>query len=155
MSVERRTSLQESRESLLANVNVLDGTVVDLDKAVDEFSRSAWVAGLQISGIKERSLSHKGDAVELLPSMVELSGLLLPAKTRRECFDPAYGDSLSNYMLARKSRYKWGRRWFALDFTVRILIMVGGCFRVLLQNGAGKFLLGLLPESLRNWWRRQ
>jgi len=84
-----------------------------------------------------------------------LFSFILPGKIQRECFEPAYNDLLRDYVRSRKFRSKWARRWIAFAFTARTLYMVGDCFRVMLQGSAGKLLLGLLPESFRNWWRRQ
>ena len=79
---------------------------------------------------------------------------MLPRKAQREVFEPAYNDLLEDYVRARRFRGRWARRWLAFAFTVRSLLMVADCLRVLLQSGAGKILVSLLPEAWRNWWRR-
>lgn len=90
-----------------------------------------------------------------VPSLWELFSFILPGKVRREAFDPAFNDMLKDYVRARKFRGKWTLRWLAFAFTVRSLLMVLDCFRVMLQSGAGKILLNFLPDVLRKWWRAQ
>jgi len=90
-----------------------------------------------------------------LPRLWELFSLILPAQVHREAFYPAYQNMLEKYVLARKFRGKWARRWIAFCFTVLSLLMVLDCLRVMLQSGVGKILLKLLPDDLRSWWRRQ
>jgi hypothetical protein len=90
-----------------------------------------------------------------LPRFWELFSFILPCKSRRECFEPAYNDFLEKYVRAREFRGKWARRWIAFAFIILFLFMIADCIRVLFQSGAGKILLGLLPEQLRTWWRRQ
>ena len=92
---------------------------------------------------------------EKLPEMWELFSFLLPRKTRRECFEPAYNDLRSETLRARKFHGKWARRWISFCFILKTALMLMECLRVLLQSGTGRIILGLLPESLRNWWRRQ
>ena len=85
----------------------------------------------------------------------EIFGFILPDKIQRDAFDPAFNNMLEDYLRARKSRGKWARRWIDFAFTLCAIFIVADCFRVLLQSGVGRILLGLLPEHLRNWWRRQ
>lgn len=92
--------------------------------------------------------------LKALPKYLELLSSILPRKNKRECFDPAYNDLLQDYVRMKKFRGTYAE-WFIVTFTFRTVLLVTDCFRVFLQNSAGKFFLGLLPESLRNWWQRQ
>jgi hypothetical protein len=82
------------------------------------------------------------------------SDLLFPAILRASCFlgcipkDPPF----RRCHFAGLTLEKAVEPPHSLESTLR---MVADGFRVLLQSGAGKFLLGLLAESFRNWWRRR
>ena len=99
--------------------------------------------------------AKQNDFWKELPRRWELFSLILPDKVRSEAFEPAHQNLLGDYLLVRKFRGKWARRWLGCAFGVRTVFMVLDCVRVLLQSGAGKILLNFLPDVLRTWWRRQ
>ena len=92
---------------------------------------------------KPVSVPFNSTYLDGLVLFLELFSFLLSRKTRRQCFESEYLDLLKQRKNARKFRGKWARRGIAFAFTMRTLFMVADC------------LLGLLPESLHNWWRRQ
>jgi hypothetical protein len=72
---------------------------------------------------------------------------LLPNKSRQECFEPAYGDFLEEYITARRPVGISGQCWIGFVFTLRAVLIVVECYRL--------YLIGLLSGPIRNWWRRQ
>lgn len=71
----------------------------------------------------------------------------LPDKTRRDCFEPTYGDLLEQYAIARRFFSISKQYWLGFVFTVRTILIVIDCYRL--------YLVDLLTRPSRNWWRRQ
>jgi len=72
---------------------------------------------------------------------LELSFRLLPPKTRKEAFEPAYDDAKADYLNARR-RYKTklARRWLAFCFGMHVGLMLG------------KSAWGMCSEKIRSWF---
>ncbi|MFN0131997.1 MAG: hypothetical protein ACKVW3_05635 [Phycisphaerales bacterium] len=82
------------------------------------------------------------------PRLWKLMAFLLPKETRERVFDPAHADLLDQYLLAKRYRGKWVKRWLAFCFLVRTFVMYADCLRVAF---AGK-LAWLIPPWIRVFW---
>jgi len=77
---------------------------------------------------------------------------ILPPKTRREAFEPAYNDIKSDYLISLQYRSKWVRRWFCFCFICRTFFMVGECFWVAGGGKLKKLVLVFIPEAVRKFF---
>ena len=134
--------------------NTNDSSSVDVLVEAEDGDKGKSVLLVEAKVYSE-PLAKQNDFWKELPRRWELFSVILPDKVRSEAFEPAYHNMLEDYVVMRKFRGKWARRWLGFAFTVRTLFMVLDCLRVLLQSGAGKILLNFLPDGLRTWWRRQ
>lgn len=83
------------------------------------------------------------------PRFWELFGYCLPKKTRDKVYEPGRNELLEDYLLARKYRTKWARRWLTFCFTFRTALLIADCWVVLARDKAVKVLLGLIPWLLK------
>jgi hypothetical protein len=65
-----------------------------------------------------------------------LFGRLLPRKTRKRVFTPAYEEIKEDYLEACKLCTPWKRRWLSCCLVFRTGLMVADCFRALLVDRA-------------------
>ncbi|HEY5503656.1 MAG TPA: hypothetical protein VIK28_00750 [Sedimentisphaerales bacterium] len=79
----------------------------------------------------------------------ELFPFILPAKTRREVYEPAYNDLLADYDKALQFKSPWARRWLTFCFTCRTIFMVVDSLRVLTGSKFRKVVWNSITESFR------
>lgn len=79
----------------------------------------------------------------------ELFAFLLPPKIRREAYEPAYNDLLADFLLARRYKSLWARRWLLFCFLVRTGWMIAESFRVMFGQKLRKMLWDSFVELLR------
>jgi hypothetical protein len=79
----------------------------------------------------------------------ELFQFILPPKTRREAFEPAYNDLKEDYLKAQAYKSKWAKWWLCFCFILRTTFMVGDCFRVFFDVKMKNILLVLVPLAVR------
>lgn len=99
---------------------------------------------------RKHQISKKRSILNSFPSFWDAFKYLLPEKTRREAFEPAYNDMLNMFIEAKRHRRTPMVCWLVFCFTFRTVLMVADCFRVMLSSQAVKFLSGLLPDALKN-----
>ena len=145
--------LSEHCSNLLVSTDEMEQVINRVEEAIHEADRALW-ANSFFSGVNQFTSADQ-KSVTTLPQTWELLSFILPPKTHRECFVPAYNDFLEKYTHARKFRTKWTRRCFAFAFTGLFLVMLAECFRLLIFSSTGKILLGMLPEFFQKWLRRQ
>ena len=76
---------------------------------------------------------------------------VLPHKTRERVFDPAHEELLEDYLLTRRLRGKWARRWWTFCFTVRTALMILDCFRAMLADRAFQLIVWLIRAAVNGW----
>lgn len=86
------------------------------------------------------------------PRAWELLGFLLGRIIRERIYTPVHQELLEDYMVAKRYRTKWARRWLAFCFTLRTFLLLGECFRAALADKGAQLLLKLIPEPVRHWW---
>jgi hypothetical protein len=82
------------------------------------------------------------------PRLWTLLPYCLPKKIQENIYKPAHNELLEDYLETRKYRTRWERRWLNFAFTLRTLLLIADCWRVILMNR----LAGLAPERIRQWW---
>jgi hypothetical protein len=132
---------------------LLSGHVRRILASVEEVDESVAQVEHEIGSGLYMALGGLG-TVARLPRIWEQFSFVLPARVRREVFDPTFNDMLEDYMGVQKSVGQNARRWVPIAFTVYTVFIAVDCLRVLMTRGAGRLLLGFVPESLRAWWRR-
>jgi hypothetical protein len=56
---------------------------------------------------------------------IELAAFLIPAKTRKECFEPFFEEAKEDYLkMRRKNKGRVARRWLALCFSLHASLIV-------------------------------
>lgn len=80
------------------------------------------------------------------PRFWDILAFALPKKIREQVYEPYQNELLEDYLLAKKFKGKWARRWIALCFSVRTVIAILASFRV-----AG---LNKLLAPFRKLWPR-
>lgn len=78
---------------------------------------------------------------------LELFAFLLPRPTRERVFDPSFNDLCQDYLLARRKRGVWARRWLAIAMVFQAALLLIACMRALLMDN----LLWMLPAPIRQW----
>jgi hypothetical protein len=78
---------------------------------------------------------------------------LLPRKICDESFEPDYNDLLEDYLLVRRYRSSWARRWLKLCFVVRAISIIVACLWVLCGSKLRSLAMMLVPESVRAFFR--
>lgn len=86
--------------------------------------------------------------IERFPRLWRLFAFVLPRGIRTQSFEPALEDMLAQHLKARRYRTVWARRWLVLAFTIRTVIAVLDCVRLMLVQ----HILQLLPRRVRDWW---
>ncbi len=87
------------------------------------------------------------------PRVWELLGYLLPWKVREKVYEPGHHELLEDYILTnRKYHAKWAKRWLGFCFTLRTLLLVLDCWRVLMADKGIQLLQKMIPEAIRRWW---
>jgi hypothetical protein len=80
----------------------------------------------------------------------ELFSFVLPLKTRREAYEPAYNDLLANFLKAsRLATSKSAKRWLQFCFGCQTLYMVADCFRVWIGSKLRRLIWDSVLESFR------
>jgi hypothetical protein len=138
--------VREKAALLSGHVQTILASLEEVDESVEQLEQQV-PSGLHLA------LGGLGTLASL-PKIWERFSFVLPAKVRREAFDPAFNDMLEDYMRVQKSVGKSARRWVSVAFTVCAVFIVVDCLRVMMTRGAGRLLLGFVPESIRVWWRR-
>ncbi|UCC31819.1 MAG: hypothetical protein JSU86_05980 [Phycisphaerales bacterium] len=92
---------------------------------------------------------HRGPG---FPRVWELLGFVLGRTIRKRIYTPVHQELLEDYVLAKRYRTKWARRWLAFSFTVRTLLLLAECLRAALAGKGAQLLLKLMPEPVRQWW---
>ena len=78
-----------------------------------------------------------------LPRLWLLFSYILTYEVRRNAFMPTYNEFVEDYLFARKKyRKPWNKRWLAVAFTYRTLVMMGACLRI---------QFGGIAAPLLNW----
>lgn len=89
------------------------------------------------------------DYLQIVVSFWEFFQFILPPKTRREAFEPAYNEIKKDYLLVQKYQSKWAKRWLCFCFLCQTSYMIGDCFRVLIGSKVKSLLLLLVPAGVR------
>lgn len=79
----------------------------------------------------------------------QLFPFILPAKTRREAYEPAYNDLKADYITALQLKSPYEKAWVSFCFTMRTVAMVLDCFRVLAGEKFRKIIWNTISESYR------
>ena len=115
--------------------------------------------GFAMSAIQEFMLlsdgqplpSFKGEptvTAKGFPRFLQLFGYILPRETRERIYEPGKGDLLEDYLETRKKyRTKWSKRWLAVCFTIRTIVLFAGALRGFLLEKC----LWLVPKTVRSW----
>jgi hypothetical protein len=128
-----------------------------------EVSQTDWNA-LQVTWLRARVEAERmllGDPLcdrgrakpRSFPRIWELMGYMLPPKAHDRLWIPAIEDEKRKYYEARRRyRTRAARVWLKVAFTVRTLLMVPDCYRVMGVSKLQGLFETLIPEPLRRWW---
>lgn len=111
-----------------------------------------YVVGPVVDGIVDVKWS---DSPATFPLFWERLRFITGGKLRKQVFEPAYNDLLSDHLTTQAVRFQtpWTRRWIKFCFGARTAWLVVECAAVGLRGTVGMFLL---PQSVRdfvrNWW---
>lgn len=87
------------------------------------------------------------------PRIWELMGYLLPPKAHDRLWIPAIEDQKRKYYEARhRYRTRAARVWLTIAFTIRTLLMVPDCYRVMGISKLRLLVEALIPEPVKRWW---
>jgi hypothetical protein len=79
----------------------------------------------------------------------ELFSFILPAKTRKEAYEPAFNDLKADYVRALQFKSSSEKRWLKFCFTIRTVAMVINCLWVLAGAKFRKVIWNSISESYR------
>jgi hypothetical protein len=132
-------------EALTAVINGL----IDTSRSVESIDRMVIEDRVGISD----KVTIKVLRPKSFPRFWELFSFVLPHKTRERVFEPHYQELLEDYLVTR-GRYRTpvAKKWLTFCFAFRTGLMVLDCLRVLLTHKALQFLLGIIPEAVKQWW---
>jgi hypothetical protein len=85
-------------------------------------------------------------------SLWEFFPYLLPHRVRERVFEPAHQEMLEDYLLTKRIRGRWARRWLSFCFTFRTALMVFDCLRAMAADRGIRLLLRLVPNPVKRWW---
>ena len=81
----------------------------------------------------------------------ELFPFILPSKTKREVYEPAYNDLLADYLKVSSIESTWANRWLALCFTFRTAYMVAQCLAGMMGAKIKEVLFRSAIEMFNKW----
>jgi hypothetical protein len=79
----------------------------------------------------QKPSEKKLPSIQKIVQFWELFRFLLPAKTRQEAYEPAFNDLKAEFLNSLKFKSPSARRWLGFCFTVKTVLMVLDCFRVM------------------------
>jgi hypothetical protein len=103
----------------------------------------------------QENLARKRAGEVSLPSqrlfnVLELFSRILPAKVRRDSFEPAYNDEKKDYLHSRHIfKSKPARRWLAFWFALHVSLMVGQCLWGMCSGSVKRFLTDWFTAVLK------
>lgn len=87
------------------------------------------------------------------PRFWELFQYILPKRIREKVYEPGHNELLDDYLLTRRKFRTWfARAWLNFCFTLRTLLLILDCWRVLLAEKSIGFLWMGVPERVKQWW---
>jgi hypothetical protein len=136
-----------ARHALVDEVGMTGGAILGAVASISigivgvDFGRRIWT--------NDRNSSHINID---WPRLWELLGFALPKKTREKVYEPGHNELLEDFIRAKAYRTKWARRWLALCFTFRTILLVTDCWRVMMADKALSLLMKAVPQTIKRWW---
>jgi hypothetical protein len=85
------------------------------------------------------------------PRLWILFSFILGKKTREKIFEPLFHEFLKDYLLARRYKTKWAKRWLSFCFVCKTSAMIIGCFRVMLGEKAMNLFWAILTPTVKEY----
>lgn len=120
-----------------------------------ELTASATLSSRSEPSAEKRNRAVKGERVPPLriANLWIILGFAFPKSIRTRVYDPIHNELLEDYYETRQYKSGGARIWLVVCFTFRTILLLLECCRAVLADKAGRMLLVLMPESLREWWR--
>ena len=81
------------------------------------------------------------------PRLWHLLGFAFPEKVRRGIYELGLQDLLRSYVLARRYRTRWTRRWLTFAFSVRTILLILSCIRTMVTQSTLDWLVAVFQRG--------